>query len=122
MTEQAPFTMLLTKEVDISTLSSSICEDISTVLEQANQLANGKRSKVLSKVNKGRTEETLRVGDVVVVHDHKKNKLASRIRDEPYTVKNLKSSKLVVLEDSYGKRRVRSRKHVRVANMPLEIL
>ena len=72
--------------------------------------------KVISKINKGRSEEALSVGDVVVVHNHKRAKLNSRIREEPYMVKKLKGSKLVMLEDSYGKQIVR-----RTANIPTAI-
>ena len=122
ITEQAPFTTLLTKEIDISTLSSSICEDIRTVREQANQLAFGKRIKVISKINKGRSEEKLRVGDAMVVHNHKRAKLNSRLREEPFMVKILEGSKLVVLEDSYGKQIVRSRKQFNSGRKDLQFV
>ena len=52
MTEQAPFTMLLTKETNINTLSSSIHEDMSTVREQANKLEYGKRIKIFFNVKR----------------------------------------------------------------------
>ena len=47
ITGESPFTLLLSKEIDINALSSTIRSDIQTVRQQANSLAFGRRDKVI---------------------------------------------------------------------------
>ena len=56
-----------------------------------------------------------------MVYNPKKTKLGSRIMDEQYQVMEFQGSKLVRLKDKYGNPLMRSRKHLCLVNISMEI-
>ena len=53
-------------------------------------------------INARRNEDELQIGNAVVVHNPNKYKLGPRVLEGTYTVIDLKSHKLVKVQDLYG--------------------
>ena len=117
ITGVAPFTLMLSKEVNITTHHSIMKSDIQAVRDQANHISYAKRTKVLNRLNGKRIPESLAIGDQVAVHNPIKVKLGKRILDESYTIIDIIGNKLIRVQDPYGKQTVRSRKQIRKLNI-----
>ena len=112
MTKCTPFELMFAVNTDIVQETRTSLVNGRQRRQEASLRAYTARQRVVDRLNSNKTAQELRIGDLVYVVDTKATKLDSRMEEDQCRIIKLIGSKLVQIEDLYGVKRIRNRKHV----------
>ncbi len=110
MTEAAPFTLLLSLEVDIVSKTTDKVTDIAALRSRSANSAFLKRERRLEKVNRRRENQDIKVGDKVYLKALSPKKLEERLLEAEFTVIAKRSNNIFNVKDKDGRQYNRARK------------